>query len=68
MVKPNTLFWPAGRSGVSITMVPLSHVQESPELTVCAVVVCGKHMHRVVPIHKLIINDLKVLILFEFKD
>jgi len=25
-------------------------------------------MHRVVPIHKLIINDLKVLILFEFKD
>ena len=42
MVKPNTLFWPDGRSGVSITMVPLSHFQESPELTVCAVVVCGK--------------------------
>ena len=68
MCLPQTTTAQTVSSGDSWTWDKGTFVIDTPELTVCAVVVCGKHMHRVVPIHKLIINDLKVLILFEFKD
>ena len=68
MCLPQTTTAQTVSSGDSWTWDKGTIVIDTPELTVCAVVVCGKHMHRVVPIHKLIINDLKVLILFEFKD